>query len=146
MKSARFKIIILLISVLFSIHCAKSELSNENAVPKVEIPAPKQFVLGRWKYSEEITVLGKRIRTEENTYLTFLDNDTVIFEFRNSKTVLDYKINEKNEIEIELNYDPNLVVKKINESEMRLRPKREGGYLDFPILFSFTDENFRRVE
>lgn len=140
----KIKTIILLIFVSFSFHCVKNEsLSNVNAV---KIPAPKQFVLGRWKYSEEITVLGKRVRTENNTFLTFLDNDTVIFEFRDSKTVLDYKINENNEIEIELNYDPNLVVKKINESEMRLRPKREGGYLDFPILFSFTDENFKKTD
>lgn len=135
-----FLLSVLIGSVLLLIQCAKPELvSNERSIPKVEISEAKKFVLGRWKSVDE---------GSNGYFLIFRDDNIVIQElykkdYNGEINRYEYRLNEDNEIEIEQNYQTNLIIIKVDEDEFRLKPKIEGGFVSPPILFFF--HKFRRV-
>jgi hypothetical protein len=139
-KMKRILTIVFISASLMLTQCAKSEVvSDKNSSSEVEIHEAKKFVIGKWKATEEST---------GEYFLIFKENNLVIQEYYGNRyngeiNRYSYKINENNDLEIEQDYETNLIVKKINEDEFELKPKKEGAFVSPPILFFF--HKFKKV-
>ncbi len=147
---ARFLISILAFAFIL-VNCSSSDVNiKSDQDSKVEIPEVKKFVLGKWLYkrilpnAEGRPWIKKQNEYIEKTkppilYLTFREDDVLVFEdcqFEECGQVLyPYKINDQNQIEIDVNYEVPLIVMKPSSNEIKLEPKIQRSYLSPPKIY-----------